>query len=120
MPPPPPNCWASTLLFGRAAAVRAAIVHQHGRPGRAEAARAVADRLVRVVDQALQADVVVRHEIRNRNHEVGHVVDLRIGFAVAELFAGDLEHFVLDDVAQVERLEDQVERALERDFLAQS
>ncbi len=39
--------------------------------------------------------------------------------SIAQLLAGDLEHFVLDDVAQVQRLQDQVQRALERDVLAQ-
>ena len=72
-----------------------------------------------VVDQPLQADVAARHEVRNRDHQVGDVVRARIDLAVAELLAGDLEHFVVDDIAQVERLEDQVQRALERDLLAQ-
>ena len=71
------------------------------------------------VDQALQTDVAARHEIRNRNHQVGHVVRDRIDFAVAKLLAGDLEHFVVDDVAQVQRLEDQVQRALERNLLGE-
>ena len=50
----------------------------------------------RVVDQSLQAHVAARHEVRNRRHQVGDVVGLRIDLAVAQLLAGDLEHFVLD------------------------
>ncbi len=86
-----------TSLFGRhRLAFGPSIVDEHGRPRRTESAAAIADRGVRVVDQALQADVVARHEVRNRHHQVGHVVGLGVDLAVAELFAGDLEHFVLD------------------------
>ncbi len=59
------------------------------------------------------------HEVRNRHHQVGHVVGHRVHLPVAHLLAGDLQHLVLDHVAQVQRLEDQVQRALEHDLVAQ-
>ena len=45
--------------------------------------------------------------------KVGDVVNHRKDFVVAQLLAGDLEHFIFDHVAQVQWLEDQLQRAFQ-------
>ena len=89
------NCCARTSPFA-ANLLLVAIVHEHGRARAGEAWLATVRGGHGFVDQALQADVVARHEVRNRRHQVGHVVRLRIDLAVAKLFARDFEHFVVD------------------------
>ena len=59
------------------------------------------------------------HEVGNGHYQVGDVVGLGIHLRVAHLFAGDLQHLVLDHVAQVKRLENQVQGALEHDVAAE-
>jgi len=68
----------------------------------------------------LIADGVVQHvrhafagagnEVRNWNDEISDGIYDLIVLIVAEAFAGDLQHFVLHDVREVKRLQDQGER----------
>src|SRR6185295_523542 len=97
----------------------AAVVDEHGGPAAAEVNGAATGGSHRVIDQALQADVVDGDKIRDRRDQVRNVIGLRVELAVAELFAGDLEHLVAHNVTQVERLENEVQGALERYFFAQ-
>ncbi len=57
-------------------------------------------------------------KVRNRYNQIRHRVNHLVDVAVALLLAGDLEHLVLDHVAQVQRLQDQVQEALEHNFVA--
>ena len=57
------------------------------------------------------------NEVRDGHDQVGHVVGDRVDLAVALLVAGDFQHLVLDHVAEVERVEDQVQGALEHDLV---
>ena len=59
------------------------------------------------------------HEVRNRNDQIADGIRLRVDLHVAHLLAGDLQDFVLDHVAQVQRFEDQVQGALEHDLAGQ-
>ena len=95
--------------------------HGHGRGLRRAEGRDAAETAHvghRAVVRALQAHLR-RHEVGDRHHQVGHVIGHPVHLSVAHLLAGDLQHLILDHVAQVERLEDQVQRALEHDLVAQ-
>ena len=76
-------------------------------------------RIDRVADGAGQANIGVWEKVRDGNDQVGHVVGARVDIRIASLFAGDAKHFVLDDVAQPKRLEDQVQGTAQRDGLGE-
>ena len=56
-------------------------------------------------------------EVWDRHHQVGHRIGDRIDLAPDQPRAGYFEHLVADDVAEVERFEQELEGALERDRL---
>ena len=61
----------------------------------------------------------VRGEVGDREHEVGHGIGDRVDIPLHEPGARDLEHLVLDHVAEVERLEQEPQGALQRDRLVE-
>ena len=125
VPPAPavPANWASTAGIDRAAARLLAVLvgghHGHRRGHHAAAASPPLTLAMRVVVGPCQAHVRAAAEVRNRHHQVGHVVGYRVDLPGAHLLAGDLQHLVLDHVAQVQRLQDQVQGALEHHFVAE-
>ncbi len=66
-----------------------------------------------------QPQAIVGHKVGNGNHQVRHVVGLGIDSPIPQLIAGDLQHLVGDHVIQVQRLQNQLQRATQRNFLAQ-
>ena len=122
----PFGCWRraellrQNLAVGAGGRLLAAVVDQHGRAGVADADMAASGRrpstsLISPCKPMLLLGTKFGIGVTRSATLYGRVID----FAVAKLLAGDLQHFVVDHVAQVERLQDQVQRALERDFLAE-
>ena len=86
---------------------------------RAEAAAAAHGVAHGVVQGAGQAHPRAGDEVRNRHHQVAHRVDLLVDVVALLRLAGDVQHLVLDDVAEVVVLQDQVEIALQLDVAGQ-
>ena len=61
----------------------------------------------------------VGREIRNRNHEVGDGIGNAVDLPLHQPWTRHLEHFVLDDVIEVKRFEQQLEGAFQRDRLVE-
>ena len=51
--------------------------------------------------------------VGNRKHEVGNVVRFGVDIPIPELLARDFKNFILDDIIQVERTEDQIKRTFQ-------
>ncbi|MEI7780583.1 MAG: hypothetical protein WCJ18_01495 [Planctomycetota bacterium] len=54
-----------------------------------------------------------RREVRDRHHEVGNLIRDAVDLTPRELRARDLQHLILDRVVEVQRLEEQLEGALQ-------
>ncbi len=55
--------------------------------------------------------------VRDWDDQIGHLIGLAFQLAARRRLRGDLKHFVLDDVGQVDLLQDQVQRGFERNIL---
>src|SRR5260221_6954069 len=91
--------------------------HGHDRRGagkRAPRIAAIAEPAIGLAQRAVDAFAAIGAKVRNRDHEIRDRIALGVDLAMPLVFARDLEHLVLDDIAQVERLKDQGHRTLER------
>ena len=104
------------------AAVRPAVLaghHRHRRRHRAEAAAAAHRVGHGVVPRAGQSHARAGDEVGNRYHQVAHGVDLLVDVVALLRLAGDVQDFILDDVAEMVLFEDQVQAALQLDVAGQ-
>ncbi|NNJ27673.1 hypothetical protein LzC2_37810 [Planctomycetes bacterium LzC2] len=86
----------------------------HAQPGRTEAA--VQTGLAALLQHRIDAGGGTA-EVLDRDHQIRHRVRLGDHLAAHPVAVGDLQHVVGDDVAEVQRLQDQVQRALQADAL---
>ena len=73
----------------------------------------------RLFVSAGQSQVIRRNEVRNRDNEVSNRVRLGVQLSSAVFFACNLKDFILDNVGQVVRLQNQVESVFELNVVSQ-